>query len=98
VFMWVKYTVPRVRIDHMLSFNWKFLTPFALLVVLATAFAIKLFGGLGTWPYLLGMLAVNILIAWATLTYLRTYAHLERRKIGEPRPVATPDLAKVSNP
>ena len=28
VIMWIKYTLLRIRIDHMLAFNWKFLTPF----------------------------------------------------------------------
>jgi NADH-quinone oxidoreductase subunit H len=27
VIMWVKYSMPRIRIVHMLSFNWKFLAP-----------------------------------------------------------------------
>ncbi len=27
IIMWVKYTLMRIRIDHMLGFNWKFLTP-----------------------------------------------------------------------
>src|SRR5688500_8600083 len=37
VIMWVKYTLMRIRIDHMLAFNWKFLTPlaFTLLTVVA---------------------------------------------------------------
>ncbi|MFN2126928.1 MAG: NADH-quinone oxidoreductase subunit H, partial [Anaerolineales bacterium] len=25
--MWIRYTLPRIRIDHMLNINWKFLTP-----------------------------------------------------------------------
>jgi NADH-quinone oxidoreductase subunit H len=98
VIMWIKYTVPRVRIDHMLDFNWKFLTPLALVLVMATALADKLLGQPGTVVYVLGMLAMNILVGWLTLSYLRTYARLERRRVGEPRPVATPDLAKISNP
>ena len=28
--LWIKYSLPRIRIDHMLNFNWKFLTPLAL--------------------------------------------------------------------
>jgi len=30
IIMWVKYTMLRIRIDHMLAFNWKFLTRFLL--------------------------------------------------------------------
>ena len=32
VIMWVRYTVMRIRIDHMLAFNWKFLTPLAFVL------------------------------------------------------------------
>ena len=117
VIMWVKYSVPRVRIDHMLDFNWKFLVPLALVIVLVTAFTDKLLNSpdmvavtlsrLGIfvtvgWQtsavYVVGMLLANVLVAWLTLSLLRKYAHLERRRVGEPRPVATPELAKVSNP
>ena len=37
VIMWVRYTVMRVRIDHMLALNWKFLTPLAFAVLMMTA-------------------------------------------------------------
>jgi NADH-quinone oxidoreductase subunit H len=33
IIMWVKYTVPRIRIDHMLYFNWKFLVPFSIAIL-----------------------------------------------------------------
>src|SRR5450759_274009 len=36
VIMWIKYSMPRIRIDHMLTFNWKFLTPLALVVLVNT--------------------------------------------------------------
>ncbi len=37
IIMWVRYTVMRVRIDHMLAFNWKFLTPLAFALLMLTA-------------------------------------------------------------
>ena len=37
VIMWVKYSLPRLRIDHMLNFNWKFLTPLAITIVIVVA-------------------------------------------------------------
>jgi NADH-quinone oxidoreductase subunit H len=93
VIMWVKYTMPRIRIDHMLAFNWKFLTPLALAVVLVTAVMEKLLAGLPTLVHVIGMLAANGVIAWITLSILRNTAHGERQRVGEPRPVARPELA-----
>ena len=43
VIMWVKYTVPRIRVDHMLAFNWKFLTPLAFILLMVTALVGRLF-------------------------------------------------------
>ena len=49
VIMWVKYTVLRIRIDHMLAFNWKFLTPVAFTLLMVTAFMNALLRGTPTW-------------------------------------------------
>lgn len=38
----VRYTVPRVRIDQMMAFNWKFLVPLSLVNVLVVALMQKL--------------------------------------------------------
>jgi NADH-quinone oxidoreductase subunit H len=94
VIMWIKYSLPRIRIDHMLNFNWKFLTPLALIVVMLTAIMDKLIGNPGTVTYTLGMLIMNIVIVWITLTILRNYVHIERQQIERSRPVASPDLTK----
>jgi NADH-quinone oxidoreductase subunit H len=42
VVIWVRGSLPRIRIDHMLAFNWKFLTPVALATVVVTAVVDKL--------------------------------------------------------
>ena len=69
--MWIKYSLPRIRIDHMLNFNWKFLTPLALAVVMVTAVMDKLLGQPGT-PIVRssGMLAANIVIGLGHLVHL----------------------------
>jgi NADH-quinone oxidoreductase subunit H len=101
VIMWVKYTVPRIRIDHMLSFNWKFLTPLSLVALIVTAIMDKLLVGymaqerLGV-GYALGMLIANLVIVWATLSLLRTYVRPLREPVAQPRPIASPDLAEAS--
>jgi len=97
VIMWVRYSFPRLRIDQMLGFSWKFLTPLALVLLIATAFLDKiLVGTLGVSAAvrMLSHLVMNILIAWGTVQILRTYARRERVRVGEVRPVATAPKAE----
>ena len=42
VIIWIRGTFPRIRIDQMNSFNWKFITPLALTVLIVTALVDKL--------------------------------------------------------
>ena len=42
VFIWVRGTLPRVRIDQILDFNWKFLVPISLVLILVVAVLDKL--------------------------------------------------------
>jgi NADH-quinone oxidoreductase subunit H len=95
VIMWVKYSLPRIRIDHMLNFNWKFLTPLALVSMMVTAVLDKLLAQSGTVIYATGMLAANIVIILVTLYILSAYARVERRRVAEPKPVATPELGRA---
>lgn len=97
VIMWVKYSLPRIRIDHMLNFNWKFLTPLSLVVLLVTAILHKLFEGLPYWQYVAVMLLANLIILVVTLQILRTRARIERAQVGEPLPVAVPPSSPLSS-
>lgn len=51
LFMWVRWTFPRVRIDHVLAFNWKVLVPLSLVNILVTGVGIKIYQlvTLGRW-------------------------------------------------
>jgi NADH-quinone oxidoreductase subunit H len=42
VMMWIRGTLPRFRIDHLLDFGWKFLVPVGLLALVAVALVLKL--------------------------------------------------------
>ena len=89
VIMWIRYSFPRLRIDQMLGFSWKFLTPLALVLLILTAILDKAMEGATPLVYTLVMLGMNILLVWATVQVLRTYARVERRRVAERRPVAT---------
>jgi NADH-quinone oxidoreductase subunit H len=79
VIMWVKYSVPRIRIDHMLAFNWKFLTPLALVVLMVTAILSKVLEGLPGWGYTAILFFSNLVIGWVTIEILRAYGRKQRR-------------------
>jgi hypothetical protein len=78
VIMWIKYTLMRIRIDHMLAFNWKFLTPVAFVLLMVTALMDKLLAGTAPWIYGLGMFLANILVGWLALEAARAYARRQR--------------------
>ena len=96
VIAWVKYSLPRIRIDQMLAFNWKFLTPLALVVLMVTAIMDKVLSGTTPVGYALGMLLANLAIVWATVLVLRKYASIQRSSVAEPSPIASPDLANFT--
>lgn len=93
--MWVRYSFPRLRIDQMLGFNWKFLTPLALFLLIVVAILDKAMVGFDTVWYVLVMLGANLLIVWGTVLILRRYAQIERVRIAEERPVAKAPEAEM---
>jgi NADH-quinone oxidoreductase subunit H len=85
VIMWIKYSMPRIRIDHMLAFNWKFLTPLAFVLLMMTALMDKLLAT--TQFYTVGMFASNLILAWIVVEILRMNA--KRKRILNEKPVET---------
>lgn len=81
IIMWVKYTLLRIRIDHMLAFNWKFLTPVAFALLMVTAFMNALLADSPTWLYVGGMFLSNILVAWISLEVARSASRRERERV-----------------
>jgi NADH-quinone oxidoreductase subunit H len=90
VIMWLKYSFPRIRIDQMLNFNWKFLTPLALATVMITAVLDKIFQNSPVWLYTLVMLGANVIIIAITLQIVRSLGSKERQRVANPSPVVTP--------
>ena len=87
IIMWVKYTLLRIRIDHMLAFNWKFLTPLSFVLLIVTAFMNALLANTPSWLYISGMFLSNVVLAWVALEIARSYSRREREKVEMPKPV-----------
>jgi NADH-quinone oxidoreductase subunit H len=81
VIMWVKYTLMRIRIDHMLAFNWKFLTPLAFTLLMVVALVNALLAGTPTWFYVAGMFLSNVVVGWVALEIARSYGRKERERL-----------------
>ena len=80
IIMWVKYTLMRIRIDHMLGFNWKFLTPLAFVLLMVTALMNALLRGTSTGFYVAGMFFSNVVVAWIALEIARSYSRKARER------------------
>ncbi len=94
VVIWVRATFPRIRIDQMNAFNWKFVTPLALVVLMVTAIVDKLAIESG-WPRFLVHVIANLLMVVGTLVILRTQAAALRRRLDvvPEAPVTQPETA-----
>lgn len=98
----IRISMPRLRIDQMLNFSWKFLTPLALILLMVTAIVDKLFflaipgvqiaDALVPWLRAGIHLLVNLVILVITVQILKGYQIKGRLVVGQPRPVVmTPE-------
>jgi NADH-quinone oxidoreductase subunit H len=76
--MWIRGTLPRFRIDHLLDFGWKFLVPTGLFGLMAVALVLKL-------PFLsssvlkwLGLLIANVVVFIVALSAVSLAARRTR--------------------
>ena len=94
VVIWVRGTFPRIRIDQMNAFNWKFVTPLALVVLMVTAVVDKLAIESG-WPRFFAHSIANALMVAGTLVVLRTQAAAVRRRLEvvPEAPITRPETA-----
>jgi len=93
VVIWIRGSLPRLRIDQVNSFNWKFLVPLALSVVVVTAVADKSAAALG-WDRTLALFVANGLLLLGTVIALQLYARSQRRRFERSRPAAAPAPAR----
>jgi NADH-quinone oxidoreductase subunit H len=94
----IRISMPRLRIDQMLNFNWKFLTPLALALLVVTAIVEKTFFVIvpsfhladTAIPWVRGgvHLLVNLIIILITIQILKTHRIKAVRVVAQPRPVA----------
>jgi NADH-quinone oxidoreductase subunit H len=100
----LRATIPRVRIDQMMAFNWKFLVPVAIINVIMIAFLLQVVKALG-WipepgnndflahlPMSIVLFAGNIALIAGILSVLRGVGRRER---GESEPPAADKHAIV---
>jgi len=90
IVMWVRSTLPRIRIDHMLALNWKFLTPLSLALLILTAIVEKVFEG-NAWR-VPALLIGNALILIVSYYFTRAISRrvTKERVTFKKRPVAKP--------
>ncbi len=86
VFIWIRGTWPRVRVDQILSFNWKFLVPLTLVLILIAAVLDKLIPqGTSDIARAAIHLASNVLLLFVVLEILRRYSRRQRQsRLGAP--------------
>lgn len=87
VHIWIRITMPRLRIDHLLNLSWKFLVPLSLVNLVVMSLAAKLVETPGTdatlwqllprWGILLG---TNMAMIAGTFMILGTVSRRERHK------------------
>lgn len=98
VFIWIRGTLPRVRIDQMLDLNWKFLVPLSLVLLLVVAIVDKLIPAGAGDLYRAGVhLVSNLVVGFAALEVLRRYAARTRAsyeaRLSQAQPsVSEPDV------
>jgi len=95
VMMWLRGTLPRFRIDQLLDFGWKFLVPLTLVLLIASAFVVRLFSpgssagipvapgplsGLGMAGEIIALLITNLVIAVLTMVVVASAARRSRNQ------------------
>lgn len=87
VTMWMRATLPRFRIDHLMAFNWKFLVPLSVANLLVASFIWEVMptpsdGSLvANFPRAFVMFVSSMIILGVAMEMLRRYAVNERERV-----------------
>jgi NADH-quinone oxidoreductase subunit H len=76
VFIWIRGTLPRMRIDHVMAFAWKFMMPMAFTCIVAAAAWHYQRESFMRWIWSIGIL---LLVYFALSRFLRTGKNLSAR-------------------
>jgi len=76
VFIWIRGTLPRMRVDHVMNFAWKFMMPMAFTCLIAAAAWHYQSPSFTRWLWSLGILLV---VYFALSRFLRTNKNLSTR-------------------
>ena len=76
VFIWIRGTLPRMRVDHVMNFAWKFMMPMAFTCIIAAAAWHYQSHGLAGW---LGSLGILLVVYLALSRFLRANKNLSPR-------------------
>lgn len=95
VMMWLRGTLPRFRIDHLLDLGWKFMVPLSLALLIVTAVVVRLFSpgssvgvpiepgplsGLGTAGEIIALLVTNLAVVALAMAVVSSTARRSRSK------------------
>jgi len=82
IYDWVRATLPRVRVDQILNFNWKFMVPVSLLLLFLVAIVDKLIPeGTSTVVRMTIHLGLNVVLGLVVLEALRRRGRRNRQAL-----------------
>ena len=78
ILMWLRGTLPRVRVDQLMSFNWKFLVPMSIINIIVVMFLGKLFAGAAPEVLMVVLFLSGVAILLIALTMVARQARVLR--------------------